>query len=93
MKLSKIIDKISKYFKKDRLKNSQEEKVLKLIEELKEKKVDVKKEIKELKLKVQASIRGDVVRVEGKSIDDLQEAIKAIRGCDFDFPVNFTNLK
>ncbi|QEZ89300.1 hypothetical protein [Aliarcobacter cibarius] len=49
MKLSKIIDKISKYFKKDRLKNSQEEKVLKLIEELKEKKVDVKKEIKELK--------------------------------------------
>jgi len=51
------------------------------------------KEIKELKLKVQASIRGDVVRVEGKAIDDLQEAIKAIRGCDFDFPVNFTNLK
>ena len=50
------------------------------------------KEIKELKLKVQASIRGDVVRVEGKAIDDLQEAIKAIRGCDFDFPVNFTNL-
>jgi hypothetical protein len=49
MKLSKIIDKISKYFKKDKLKNSQEEKVLKLIEELKEKKVDVKKEIKELK--------------------------------------------
>ena len=28
------------------------------------------KEIKDLKLKVQASIRGDVVRVEGKSIDD-----------------------
>ncbi|WP_060826855.1 YajQ family cyclic di-GMP-binding protein [Sulfurospirillum cavolei] len=51
------------------------------------------KEIKELKVKVQASIRGDVVRVEGKSIDDLQEAIKAIRACDFDFPVNFTNLK
>ncbi len=51
------------------------------------------KEIKELKLKVQASIRGDVVRVEGKAIDDLQEAIAAIRGCEFDFPVNFTNLK
>jgi len=51
------------------------------------------KEIKDLKLKVQASIRGDVVRVEGKSIDDLQEAIAAIRGCEFDFPVNFTNLK
>lgn len=51
------------------------------------------KEIKELKLKVQASIRGDVVRVEGKAIDDLQDAIKAIRECEFDFPVNFTNLK
>jgi len=51
------------------------------------------KEIKDLKLKVQASIRGDVVRVDGKSIDDLQEAIKAIRECEFDFPVNFTNLK
>ncbi|MDD2383364.1 MAG: YajQ family cyclic di-GMP-binding protein [Sulfurospirillaceae bacterium] len=51
------------------------------------------KEIKELKLKVQASIRGDVVRVEGKSIDDLQEAMKAIRECEFDFPISFTNLK
>ena len=51
------------------------------------------KEIKDLKLKVQTSIRGDVVRVEGKAIDDLQDAIKAIRACDFDFPVNFTNLK
>lgn len=51
------------------------------------------KEIKDLKLKVQASIRGDIVRVEGKAIDDLQEAIKAIRECDFDFPVSFTNMK
>ena len=51
------------------------------------------KTIKDLALKVQASIRGDVVRVEGKSIDDLQETIKALRACEFDFPVNFTNLK
>ena len=51
------------------------------------------KEIKDLKLKVQASIRGDVVRVEGKSIDDLQEAMKAIRECEFDFPISFTNMK
>ena len=34
------------------------------------------KEIKDLKLKVQASIRGDVVRVKGKSIDDLQKRLK-----------------
>lgn len=51
------------------------------------------KEIKDLKLKVQASIRGDVVRVDGKSIDDLQEAIRAIRAREFDFPIHFTNLK
>ena len=51
------------------------------------------KEIKDLKLKVQASIRGDVVRVEGKAIDDLQDTIKALRECEFDFPINFTNLK
>jgi hypothetical protein len=51
------------------------------------------KKIKELKLKVQASIRGDEVRVVGKSIDDLQDAIKAIRGAELEIPINFINLK
>ncbi|MDD3323953.1 MAG: YajQ family cyclic di-GMP-binding protein [Sulfurospirillaceae bacterium] len=51
------------------------------------------KEIKDLKLKVQASIRGDIVRVVGKSIDDLQTAIKAIRERDLEIPINFTNMK
>ncbi|NPA81880.1 MAG: YajQ family cyclic di-GMP-binding protein [Epsilonproteobacteria bacterium] len=51
------------------------------------------KDIKALKLKVQASIRGDVVRVSGKSIDDLQAVIKAIREKDYDLPLNFINMK
>jgi len=51
------------------------------------------KEIKDLKLKVQASIRGDEVRVVGKSIDDLQNAIAAIKKRDLDLPLNFTNMK
>ncbi len=51
------------------------------------------KEIKDLKLKVQASIRGDEVRVVGKSIDDLQSAIVAIKKRDLDLPLNFANMK
>ncbi|NOX15783.1 MAG: YajQ family cyclic di-GMP-binding protein [Epsilonproteobacteria bacterium] len=51
------------------------------------------KEIKDLKLKVQASIRGEEVRVVGKSIDDLQTAITAIKSRDLDIPLNFTNMK
>ena len=51
------------------------------------------KEIKDLKLKVQASIRGEEVRVIGKSIDDLQSAIAAIKQRDLDIPLNFTNMK
>jgi len=51
------------------------------------------KEIKGLKLKVQAQIRGEEVRVTGKSIDDLQTCIRAIREKDMDIPLNFTNLK
>ncbi len=51
------------------------------------------KEIKALKVKVQASIRGDIVRVIGKSIDDLQTCIKAIKEKDLDIPLNFINMK
>lgn len=51
------------------------------------------KEIKSLKLKVQPSIRGDIVRVTAKSIDDLQTCIKAIKEKDMQIPLNFINLK
>ncbi|MDR2635734.1 MAG: YajQ family cyclic di-GMP-binding protein [Campylobacteraceae bacterium] len=51
------------------------------------------KTIKDENLKVQASIRGDVVRVVGKSIDDLQACIKAVKAKELSLPLSFTNLK
>ncbi|OQX74380.1 MAG: YajQ family cyclic di-GMP-binding protein [Campylobacteraceae bacterium 4484_4] len=51
------------------------------------------KAIKDQKLKVQAQIRGEEVRVMGKSIDDLQKCIAAVKALDLDVPLNFTNLK
>lgn len=51
--------------------------------------------IKDTKLKVQASIQGDSVRVTGKSRDDLQEVIKAIKAKEdsIDAPLQFTNYR
>lgn len=51
--------------------------------------------IKDTKLKVQASIQGDSVRVSGKSRDDLQEVIKAVRAKEdtIDAPLQFTNYR
>ncbi|HIP44178.1 MAG TPA: YajQ family cyclic di-GMP-binding protein [Sulfurospirillum arcachonense] len=51
------------------------------------------KKIKDLGLKVKSSIRGEEVRVVGKSIDDLQTAMKAIREADMEMPLNFINIK
>lgn len=51
------------------------------------------KEIKAAKLKVQASVRGEEVRVVGKSIDDLQACMQAVKGMNLELPLNFTNLK
>ena len=51
------------------------------------------KGIKDKKLKVQAQIRGEEVRVIGKSIDDLQICIAAVKEMDIDAPLNFINLK
>src|SRR3990172_8994095 len=41
--------------------------------------------IKDLKLKVQVSIQGEQVRVSGKSKDDLQACIQAVKAADFEF--------
>ena len=51
--------------------------------------------VKDTKLKVQASIQGDSVRVVGKSRDDLQDVIKAIRAKEdeIDAPLQFTNYR
>lgn len=51
--------------------------------------------VKDTKLKVQASIQGDSVRVTGKSRDDLQDVIKAIKAKEdeIDAPLQFNNYR
>jgi len=51
------------------------------------------KVIKDQKLKVQPAIMDDQVRVTGKKIDDLQEAIAALRKADIGIPMQFVNMK
>ncbi len=53
----------------------------------------ITKAIKESKLKVQAQIRGEEIRVTGKSINDLQSCIAIVKNLDIDAPLSFTNLK
>jgi hypothetical protein len=49
--------------------------------------------IRETKLKVTTQIQGDTVRVTGKSRDDLQAVIAAVRGHDFPVALNFQNFR
>ncbi|HAC70089.1 MULTISPECIES: hypothetical protein [Aliarcobacter] len=49
MKLSKVVDKVKKYLKKDILKNSHEEKISEILENLQLRKKKIKLEISELK--------------------------------------------
>ena len=49
--------------------------------------------IKDLKIKVQVSIQGEQVRVSGKSKDDLQACMQAVRSANFDFACQFTNFR
>jgi uncharacterized protein YajQ (UPF0234 family) len=51
------------------------------------------KEIKASKIKVTAAIRGEEVRVSGKSIDDLRTVMRLLKEKEFDFPMGFINLK
>jgi uncharacterized protein YajQ (UPF0234 family) len=53
----------------------------------------ITKMVKDLKLKVQAQIQGEEVRIVGKSKDDLQTAIAALKNQNFDFPIQFTNYR
>ncbi len=54
---------------------------------------EINKRIKEKKLKVQSSIRGDEVRVEGKSRDDLQVVMADLRAANYDIPLQFINFR
>lgn len=49
--------------------------------------------IRETKLKVTASIQGQEVRVSGKSKDDLQAVIAALRAHDFPIALTFQNFR
>ncbi len=51
--------------------------------------------VKDTKLKVQASIQNDTVRVQGKSRDDLQAVIKAIKEKEdiIEAPLQFKNYR
>lgn len=59
----------------------------------KEKGKEVIARIKETKLKVQGQIQEDQVRVTGKSIDDLQETIKMLKGKDLGIELQFINFR
>lgn len=54
---------------------------------------EVVKEIKSTKLKVQPQVQGDMVRVSGKSRDDLQEVIQILKNKDFGIDLQFTNYR
>ena len=49
--------------------------------------------IRETKLKVTAQIQGSEVRVSGKSKDDLQAVISAVRAQDFPAALQFVNFR
>jgi hypothetical protein len=49
--------------------------------------------IKDANLKVQAQIMDDIVRVTGKKIDDLQEAIAKLKASNLHLPLQFINMK
>ncbi|MEQ8352663.1 MAG: YajQ family cyclic di-GMP-binding protein [Leptospiraceae bacterium] len=53
----------------------------------------VNKLIKDTKLKVQSRVQGDAVRVSGKSKDDLQSVMKALRESDLPYAVTFDNYR
>ena len=53
----------------------------------------IQKQIKELKLKVNASIQGEALRVTGKSRDDLQAVIAALRATPPAIPLQFNNFR
>ncbi len=53
----------------------------------------IQKQIKELKLKVNASIQGEALRVTGKSRDDLQSVIAALRTNPPEIPLQFNNYR
>lgn len=44
-------------------------------------------------LKVNSQIQGEEVRVSSKDKDELQKAMKFVKGLDLDYPVEFVNMR
>jgi uncharacterized protein YajQ (UPF0234 family) len=59
----------------------------------KDKSKPIMETIKALKLKVSAQYQDEQVRVTGKSRDDLQKVITAIKDLDFELPLQFVNYR
>uniref|UniRef100_A0A831XL31 Nucleotide-binding protein ENQ87_01635 n=1 Tax=Geobacter metallireducens TaxID=28232 RepID=A0A831XL31_GEOME len=59
----------------------------------KEKGKEIVAVIKDTKLKVQGQIQDDQVRVTGKNRDDLQEAIRTLKGKDLGIELQFVNFR
>ncbi|WP_100373140.1 YajQ family cyclic di-GMP-binding protein [Bacillus sp. FJAT-45037] len=53
----------------------------------------ITKTIRDEKLKVKVQIQNEQVRVTAKSIDDLQHVIQVMKQQDFDFPVQYVNMR
>lgn len=53
----------------------------------------IMKAIKDTGTKVQPQKMDNIIRVSGKKIDELQEVIAALRKGDFDYPLQFENMK
>lgn len=58
-----------------------------------EKAKKVTKAIRDAYPKVKSQIQGEEVRVSSTSKDDLQGVMNLLRGADFDFPLDFRNLR
>jgi uncharacterized protein YajQ (UPF0234 family) len=54
---------------------------------------EIAKFIKGLGVKIQVQIQGEQLRVSGKTKDDLQAVIRALKEHDFDIPLQFTNYR
>ncbi|MBL7685459.1 MAG: YajQ family cyclic di-GMP-binding protein [Deltaproteobacteria bacterium] len=54
---------------------------------------EIVKFIKDEKYKVNSQIQDEQVRVTGKSRDELQAVMAAVRGKDFDLPLQFINFR
>ncbi len=54
---------------------------------------EIVKRLKDDKIKVQAQIQDEQLRVTGKNRDDLQVAMKVIRGMDLQLPLQFKNFR